>query len=117
MRTRPSFHVLAVGTALVVAATACDDAGSSATSEAPVAGTEVAVVDNDFEPAALEVEAGDTVTWTWEGGNQHDVAFDQVASEIQTGGTWTRTFDEPGEYDYLCTVHPNMQGTVVVTAS
>jgi plastocyanin len=30
-------------------------------------------------------------------------------------GTFHHRFDEPGTYDYVCTLHPNMTGTIEVT--
>jgi plastocyanin len=45
----------------------------------------------------------------------HDVAFDDGPASLKLRtGTWGRTFEEPGTYDYLCTLHPNMTGTVTV---
>lgn len=98
-----------------VALTACgDDAADDAGTTAPVAATEVAVVDNDFEPAAIRVDAGATVTWKWEGSAPHDVRGDGFASKIQTSGTFQHTFGTPGEFEYRCTVHRDMRGRVVV---
>lgn len=114
MRTH-SFSWIAVMLAVAATTTACGSADGPDPFATPVPGTEVSVVDNAFEPAALQVEVGDTVTWTWEGSNPHDVSFDAEASEIQSSGTWSRTFDEAGEYAYACTVHRGMRGTVVVT--
>ncbi|HUU61047.1 MAG TPA: plastocyanin/azurin family copper-binding protein [Acidimicrobiia bacterium] len=34
-----------------------------------------------------------------------------------TGETYSFTFTEAGEYPYICTIHPSMQGTIIVTAS
>ena len=115
MRSRHPLSLLFA--ASLVAVTGCGDDGTTAASAGPaVVGTEVAVVDNAFEPARLEVEAGETVTWTWEGDNPHDVVFDDFGSEVQTGGTYTYTFEEAGEFAYTCTIHANMDGTIVVVA-
>ena len=77
----------------------------------------VIVEDNDFDPEQTEVSVGDTVGWAWQGDNDHDVDFDDgPASPIQEDGDWTRTFDEPGTYSYVCTIHPSMTGTVTVTS-
>jgi plastocyanin len=83
---------------------------------APVAGvSEVAVRDNEFRPAAIEVPAGTTVTWRWDGEEQHNVVGDGFESPVQTAGEFARAFPEPGTYDYRCTLHYFMRGEVVVT--
>ncbi len=89
--------------------------GSGAGGNSPVRGaTEVAVRDNVFEPAAIEVPAGATVTWRWEGRHPHNVVSDGFESEVQTDGAFTHTFAEPGRYAYRCTLHGGMDGEVVV---
>jgi plastocyanin len=96
--------------ALVVAACGGDD-DDGASAEPGV----VIVDDNVFKPKEITVAVGDTVTWRFEGGNAHNVTFDEgESSELMKEGTFERTFDEPGELDYVCTVHPGMEGTVVV---
>lgn len=109
---RPS--VLAVA-ALAVLAAGC--AGDGPLAAEPVATSEVAVVDDDFEPAVAEVRAGTTVTWTWQGRNDHNVVADDFSSDVQSSGTFTHTFDEPGTYAYRCTLHSGMRGEVVVTGT
>ncbi len=82
---------------------------------APVAGvSEVAVRDNEFGPAAIEVSAGTTVTWRWDGEERHNVVGDGFESPVQTAGEFARAFSEPGTYDYRCGPHPDMTGTIVV---
>lgn len=110
--------LLAVGLLATVAlASACADAGDGPTVDAAVAGTEIAVLDNDFEPEALEVSVGDIVTWTWNGNNPHDVSGEGFASEIQRSGTFAHTFEEAGEFPYVCTLHRGMRGLIVVTGA
>jgi len=81
---------------------------------------EVTVVDNAFQPASLTVEAGTEVTWTWSGALPHSVvgtfAGEEVESETLTGsGTFAFTFDEPGEFAYICGIHgADMAGRVIV---
>ena len=69
-----------------------------------------------FTPETVTVEAGDTVTWLWkDGAIAHDVAGDDFQSEAKADGTFSHRFDVPGSYDYVCTLHPNMTGTIQVT--
>lgn len=76
--------------------------------------TAVAVRDNRFDPRVIEVPSGTEVTWRWEGDAPHNVKSDGFTSETIRKGTFTRTFDAPGAYDFHCTLHPGMSGRVVV---
>ncbi len=83
---------------------------------APVSGvTEVVIREQDFDPPAIEVPAGTTVTWRWESTELHNVVGNDFASPNQTDGTFTQTFAAPGTYDYRCTLHFFMRGQVVVS--
>lgn len=90
---------------------------ADAANAAPVTGVStIAISDSNFEPAAVAVATGATLTWTWTDGQAHDVVFSRGSSAgVQETGSWTRTFDEPGEYLYSCTLHAFMDGRVVVT--
>ena len=117
-RARPDGRRLiaaAVLTTLALVLGGCAAAGGSAPDADPVATSEVDVADDVFEPAAIEVTAGTEVTWTWVGSNAHNVTADGFSSETQTTGTFRHTFSEPGTYEYRCTLHPRMTGTVLVT--
>ncbi len=98
----------------------CGPSGPAAASDLPDdvgpvdADPTVAVRDNVFAPDELVVEVGTEVTWVWEGRAVHDVAGDGFKSEILAEGTFTHTFDEPGTYPYVCSLHPGMEGTVYV---
>ena len=72
-----------------------------------------------FAPAAVRVDPGTTVTWTWTGqGGSHNVAGDGFESELTDAGdhTFEHTFEEAGVYTYICTPHETlgMKGAVVV---
>lgn len=73
-----------------------------------------------YSPASITVNVGDTVTWVFDdNGMAHDVnglgdAKGKLRSPLKKSGTYTYTFTEPGTYDYTCTPHPEMRGTVVV---
>lgn len=54
---------------------------------------------------ALVIEPGDTITWTWQGSEPHDVSGDGFRSEARTTGTFSHTFDRAREYQNFCTIH------------
>jgi nitrite reductase (NO-forming) len=71
----------------------------------------------DYSVNVLEVPLGTTVTWTNEDSVIHTVtsvdgAFD--SGFMREGDTWSYTFDEAGEFEYLCTPHPWMRAKVIV---
>lgn len=117
MRTAPRPLLIAAVLTGATLASACSGTGDGPDAASAVATGDVAVVDNDFEPAAIEIEPGDSVTWTWEGGNDHDVVGDDFRSEVQRTGTFTHTFDAAGQYPYVCRLHGGMRGVVVVAGT
>jgi plastocyanin len=109
---------LLAAAALAAVLAACSQGGDGAAEAAPVKTGEVVAKDLRFDPPAVEVPAGTTVTWRFEDGDvPHDVKGDGFASENQTGGTFQHRFDKEGTYPYRCTLHPGMKGRVVVTGS
>lgn len=77
----------------------------------------VDIVDNDFEPGDVEVAAGETVRWTHTGDIGHTVTFEggPDSGQLASGDEFEHTFDEAGTFDYACSIHPSMTGTVTVT--
>jgi plastocyanin len=69
-----------------------------------------------FEPAAIQVDVGATVTWTNHDEFTHNVAFDGDAPlAMKPGESVTRVFPTAGAFAYLCSLHPReMQGSVAV---
>jgi plastocyanin len=101
---------------VVVALVAAGCAGSEE-STTPVATTEVEMVKSyRFDPKVIEVEAGDTVSWTNEDNFTHTVQVDgQEDHEVGKGESVPITFDTPGTYRYVCTLHSqDMDGEVIV---
>lgn len=80
----------------------------------------VLVTNNQFQPAALIVPAGTTVRWLWSAGaTDHNITPDggtEPAASATSAApfAYTHTFNTPGTYDYECTVHPGMAGTITV---
>ena len=91
---------------------------TTADSPAPQGGTAVAITDFKFNPATLTVPVGSTVTWTNQDEEPHTIAAKDGSFHspgMDTHGTYSFTFTTPGSYDYICSIHPFMTGTVVVT--
>jgi nitrite reductase (NO-forming) len=83
---------------------------------------------NSFTPNVIEIPVGTTVTWT------NEDAFTYLAGEfsgvhnvvgisgperftsplLNHGESWSHTFTEVGEYEYICIPHPYMRGVVRV---
>ena len=75
-----------------------------------------------FDPAAIRVSEGTTVTWVWTGdGGGHNVVhedgdFESGDPVIDEGHEFEYTFDESGNYLYFCDPHEasGMKGAVIV---
>ncbi len=68
----------------------------------------------------INIAAGQSITWTNEGVQPHDVTADDgsfASGTVAPGATWSYEFDSPGTFTYHCQVHPWMKGTVVVAGS
>jgi plastocyanin len=104
------------GNAMAGMAMATQSAGASA----PVATDAVGIKNFGFSPATITVTAGSTVVWTNNDSIQHDVTFDGgsiVSSVLNHNDTFSHTFPTAGTYHYICSIHPFMHGTVIVTSS
>ena len=106
--------------ALSLAMAACGGGGgeqqSPAVTPAPkAAGTTIDMVDLAFEPRALTVERGQTVTFKNRGKVTHNAKGEGFFSRVvEPGGSYRHTFDRPGTFKYVCTFHPGMEGTLTV---
>lgn len=91
-------------------APASEDAGSDT--------ARVAIADNSFSPITADVSLGGEVVWTHRGQNPHTVTFADGGPDsgnMAAGETFRATFDEAGEFSYVCAIHSQMQGTVTVS--
>ena len=71
-----------------------------------------------YHPMMVRVPRGTTVTWTNDDSVAHSVTFRNKMADsglFQEGQTFRYTFQTAGTYQYYCTVHPSMHGTVIVT--
>jgi plastocyanin len=77
----------------------------------------VAIVDFDYAPRSVSVAVGTTVTWRNDGVAPHTVTAKDGSYDsgiLATGQEYRRQYTAAGVYEYLCTLHPQMTGTIVV---
>jgi len=101
-------------------------AAAQAPKQPPV---KVTVNDFYFAPTAVSIKKGRAVKWIWSEFNTypHDVHLKQGPKALKNKGrfsttttavtdaTFQRTFEVPGTYKFICTVHPSeMRMTVTV---
>jgi len=76
-----------------------------------------------FLPGEVTIGVGESVTWhndstaahTVTSGNPENGPDGLFDSSLLLGGdTFSHTFTEAGEYQYFCSIHPWMTGTVIV---
>jgi len=77
----------------------------------------VAIDATEFKPVILSVKRGDRVVWVNKDPFPHtataeDRSFD--SRSIAPGKSWSWVAKKPGEYPYMCTLHPTMKGTLIV---
>ena len=83
----------------------------------PTAGVVHEVTIKSFKcfPPTIVIKAGDTVKWTNEDAAPHDATGDGWNTALlRKGQSDSVTFDTPGTYDYICSIHPYMKAKVVV---
>ncbi len=72
-----------------------------------------------FTPASLTVPAGARVRWLNRDGEPHTIVSGEGlfrSGALDEGDSFEYTFSKPGSYRYVCSIHPQMVGTIVVTA-
>jgi plastocyanin len=83
---------------------------------------QVAMKNIAFLPNAVTVGKGSTVKWTNQDSVNHDVTktsgpgpkFSSGTGNLAKGDTYERKLTTAGTIKYVCTVHPGMEGTIVV---
>ena len=99
-------------------------AALAATASAPApawAAETMVMIDNfTFNPPRLTVKAGTTVNWQNEDDIPHTIASSAKlfkSKTLDTDDQFSFTFTTPGVYEYFCSLHPHMTGTIVVEAA
>jgi plastocyanin len=104
-------------------------ATSSEDSTASTSGSQNASIvgiksDKSFDPNPINMKAGDSVTWTNNDNDIHTVTSGSdegpsIGQEFDSGTlgegqSFTHKFENPGTYEYFCSIHPSMVGKVIV---
>ena len=107
--------------ALLAACDDDDDNGGTGPEQAPQTASVTALGNaNLFDPPSTTVRTNGTVTWTFQAGRTHNVTFLSAAPpqgnipNMTNGATASRTFPTAGTFNYTCSIHPGMNGSVTV---
>ncbi|HWC35384.1 MAG TPA: plastocyanin/azurin family copper-binding protein [Mycobacteriales bacterium] len=112
----------AAGLVASVVLAGCGGSSSAGGSPATSTGTgtpTVTIQGFAFHPSTLTVKAGTKVTFVQQDTIGHNVTGSAASGFLHSpllskGQTYTATFRKPGTYSYICTIHPDMQGKVIV---
>jgi plastocyanin len=136
---RPAASPIASPSALAAAASSPSPAAAVPSPSAAASGAGAVTVNMtdsfQFQPANITVPRGGTVTWTNTGQSPHTVTDDpsKAASPadsvlpagaepwdsgmINAGGTFSHTFDTPGQYTYFCIPHESLGMVARITVT
>jgi plastocyanin len=112
---------LVAASVLIAAGVVAGCAGSGASATPAATSTVDLPASYRFDPEAITVASGTTVTWTNNDHFTHSVQFldGNLPTEpllMSPGASTTFTFDRPGLFHYQCHLHPqDMKGSVTVT--
>ena len=117
-RRRMTLLLGAVGVTALLAAALPELTAAGAAAVTAAASPATVDIDNvTFTPAALTVTAGTTVTWKNEDDSPHRIGDKNgtfKSAALDTDDSFSHTFVAPGEYPYICTIHPYMVGKIIV---
>ena len=117
-RRRIALLLGAVGVTALLAAGAPELTAAGEAVVAAAASPATVQIDNfAFTPATLTVTAGTTVTWKNDDDSPHRIGDKNgtfKSAALDTDDTFSHTFAAPGEYPYICTIHPYMVGKIIV---
>lgn len=79
---------------------------------------EVAIENDNFNPSTVTISTGDSVRWTNLDPHTHTVTGTGTnfgSETLNQGDSYEFLFTEEGNFEYYCSIHPSMKGTVIVT--
>jgi plastocyanin len=101
-----------------------EDSASGGNAPAPsgdaVRSVKVEIEDFAYYPDPVKIEEGGKVIWQNEDSAPHTATADDGSFDtgtLEEGKLKSETFKEAGTYSYICSIHPDMHGTVEVVAA
>lgn len=73
-----------------------------------------------FSPSETTSRVGDTVTWINKDPFPHNISFANGgprSGDVEPDARWRFRATTPGTFPYVCTLHPGMKGTLIITPS
>ena len=104
---------------------AAQDAKPSLVKDVSIVTNAATMGDKAYSPNPVEVSVGGGVTWSNDDSTVHTATSGAASSAdagsvfdsgvLNPGATFDFVFDKAGTFDYHCTMHPQMVGTVTVS--
>jgi plastocyanin len=105
--------ILLLAAGVTAAALAIPSAGNASAEET------VKVKDFAFSPASLTVRHGTKVTWKFQDSTKHNVTVKKGPAKFHSSdirrGKYSHKLTKPGTYKLICSIHPDMHQTIVVS--
>ena len=103
----------------VTVAAPADQAGGTALRRGVLHTAGVAMQNIAFNPSTIHAKVGQTIKWTNDDSVDHNVTATSgetfKSSNFGQGSTYSTKLTKAGTIQYVCTIHPGMTGTIVVT--
>ena len=89
---------------------------ASGVAAGPSAKHTVTIEATSYKPETMTVKKGESVTWVNKDPFPHTVTAAGIfdSKSIAANGKWSYRPTKAGEFPYICTLHPNMKGTIKV---
>lgn len=116
---RPAVFALAVALLAGACGGSDSDKKGQGAQVGPAGDSPVRIANFQFTPPTLAVKPGAKVTWTTEDTAVHSIKdtsplATSISQDLEKGGAFSITYDQPGAYSYICGIHQYMTGSVTV---
>jgi plastocyanin len=114
----PGVSVALVIVAATLGVPSCRRDSGAAANKAAAATHSITIEAVSYKPETLTLNVGDTIVWINKDPFPHTATsrpagFDSKEMRAD-GGSWTYTASKAGDFRYVCTLHPTMQGVLHV---